>query len=843
MGGQEIPEIVKDCQTAIASLFTATKDYDSRVKDIVNERDVQQIQERFDQWAGNLGALQSTKSRLSLEHRLRNSPFTKNAIRKMLMDLHDSVQTAADIAVGKRSNRTAGPIIGSGTNLAEYDISSSDSDSAISSTSSIGNYTQAAGLTSEIQELMSAIKLGLDNLFKASVFIRKFAPKEKRQRASNTKPFDNRADVMHIKDRYPVVTKKNVALVTRLGEANARRRQYFKYRRDHNDRLSRPDTEGDVSESGSKLHLQSRPVDKSSKLTKSISSEQTKPSLLAETEATELVVDPLAEVQLSSLLDAPSAQSVVSFATSVIESSEDNLSFPPLPAEAQNNYSFLCPYCMMVVPLGRKDKDRQWRKHIVEDLEPYICTFPGCTLDSYQSQHAWFEHELLVHRNDWVCPNCAGVFESPEALEEHINKRHSQEISGKHIKTVIEQSRRPKESIQPSECPLCDDEWALAEPSVISAEEVLVVDPDQFRQHLGHHLQQVALFSLPRLNQEQEVDSNHAGGLPDRDAMPASYMWVRDDCGRGWTIISRRRATFITFAFFLAKRHMVKLPRSRRIENNALGDPDENRLPSHARKNRDDWSVIFNQAVPRVLDVDLVHTVVHETTVWCVCFSHDGKYVATGSNRLAQIYDVKTGEEVCAFALQEENDVSVDNYKRLYIMYIRSVCFSPDSKYLAIGGDDKLVWEIQSRTIRNTFAHEGMVTSLDFTCDGRTIASGSYDYTVRLWDVESSKVRLALTAGSIVQAVAISPNSKYVAAGSYHGVRVWDSHHGYLLANFEDPDNLTNRVGAIAFSPNSKYLVGGNNGNTIKMWELPSSEDEGGRCVKSFEGDMVRFLA
>lgn len=161
-----------------------------------------------------------------------------------------------------------------------------------------------------------------------------------------------------------------------------------------------------------------------------------------------------------------------------------------------------------------------------------------------------------MHRNSWVCPRCSGIFESSEALERHIEERHSQEISSKQITTVIEQSRRPIEFIQPNECPFCDDEWASVELSAIPEEEVLVVDLDEFRRHLGHHLQQAALFSLPRLNQDQEMDSNHVVGFLDRDAMPAGYRWVRDDCGRGWSIVSDRRATFVALAFFLAKCRM-----------------------------------------------------------------------------------------------------------------------------------------------------------------------------------------------------------------------------------------------------------------------------------------------
>ncbi|KAI0024709.1 WD40-repeat-containing domain protein [Xylariomycetidae sp. FL0641] len=283
------------------------------------------------------------------------------------------------------------------------------------------------------------------------------------------------------------------------------------------------------------------------------------------------------------------------------------------------------------------------------------------------------------------------------------------------------------------------------------------------------------------------------------------------------------------------------------LVNNALGDLDVERLPAHVKKTRDDWFVIFNQAVPRLLDVDLVHTLVHESVVCCVRFSHDGKYVATGCNRSAQIYDVATGDKVCV--LQDESaDITGD-------LYIRSVCFSPDGKYLATGAEDKLirVWDIQNRTIRNQFSgHEQDIYSLDFARDGRTIASGSGDRTVRLWDIEASTNILTLTIEDGVTTVAISPDTKYVAAGSLDkSVRVWDIHQGYLLERLEGPEGHKDSVYSVAFSPNGKDLVSGSLDKTIKMWELSSPrgvnnpQPKGGRCVKTFEGhrDFVLSVA
>jgi len=161
------------------------------------------------------------------------------------------------------------------------------------------------------------------------------------------------------------------------------------------------------------------------------------------------------------------------------------------------------------------------------------------------------------------------------------------------------------------------------------------------------------------------------------------------------------------------------------------------------------------------------------------------------------------------------------------------------------------VWDIQSKKIRNIFAgHEQDIYSLDFARNGRHIASGSGDKTVRLWDIDVGQQVLTLSIEDGVTTVAISPDGRYVAAGSLdRSVRVWDSTSGYLVERLEGGEGHKDSVYSVAFSPDGHQLVSGSLDKTIKMWELtpqkgmlPGSGPKGGKCIRTFEGHKVGFL-
>lgn len=89
---RNIAAIALNCRSSITKLLAATTGEGYCVKDLLNTRDVQQMRDRFNQWAGNLGALHPFQSPLSIEHRLRDAPLVKESVLRTLSDLYSSIE-------------------------------------------------------------------------------------------------------------------------------------------------------------------------------------------------------------------------------------------------------------------------------------------------------------------------------------------------------------------------------------------------------------------------------------------------------------------------------------------------------------------------------------------------------------------------------------------------------------------------------------------------------------------------------------------------------------------------------------------------------------------------------
>ncbi|KAI7867227.1 WD40-repeat-containing domain protein [Spinellus fusiger] len=269
--------------------------------------------------------------------------------------------------------------------------------------------------------------------------------------------------------------------------------------------------------------------------------------------------------------------------------------------------------------------------------------------------------------------------------------------------------------------------------------------------------------------------------------------------------------------------------------NGGLGDIDPDNVPANMKVEGQDWFALFNPKVPRYLKVDLVHSFDHGSVVCCVKFSADGRYLAAGCNQATYIYDTLTAARVAV--LQDENAGREND------LYIRSVCFSPDGKHLATGAEDKQIriWDITKKCIRGVLqGHEQDIYSLEFSRDGRILVSGSGDRTARIWDWIENRCLFTLRINELdqkdpgVTSVAISPDGRLVAAGSLDKiVRVWDATTGQPLERLEGHKDS---VYSVAFMPDGKTLVSGSLDKTLRMWQL-------GTNANGFKGDRSKVSA
>ncbi len=153
---------------------------------------------------------------------------------------------------------------------------------------------------------------------------------------------------------------------------------------------------------------------------------------------------------------------------------------------------------------------------------------------------------------------------------------------------------------------------------------------------------------------------------------------------------------------------------------------------------------------------------------------------------------------------------------------VYSVCFSPDGNTIASGSFDNTIklWDASTGTLKTTITEGGnYVLSVRFSSDGKTIASGSAaDNIIKLWDAKTGTLKTTLTGHNRhVRSVCFSPDGKTVASGSGDNtIKLWDARTGTLKTTITEGGNY---VLSVCFSPDGKTIASGSRDNTIKLWD------------------------
>jgi WD40 repeat protein len=147
----------------------------------------------------------------------------------------------------------------------------------------------------------------------------------------------------------------------------------------------------------------------------------------------------------------------------------------------------------------------------------------------------------------------------------------------------------------------------------------------------------------------------------------------------------------------------------------------------------------------------------------------------------------------------------------------------PDGKTIASASFEGTVrlWDLQGNEIAK-FKHEDWVSSVAFSPDGKTIASASVDNTVRLWDLAGNPLVTFQGHESWVNSVVFSPDGKTIASAFDNGnVMLWDS-QGNEWLTFQGHKSW---VSSVAFSPNSKTIASASDDHTVRLWPVRTLDE------------------
>jgi WD40 repeat protein len=152
-----------------------------------------------------------------------------------------------------------------------------------------------------------------------------------------------------------------------------------------------------------------------------------------------------------------------------------------------------------------------------------------------------------------------------------------------------------------------------------------------------------------------------------------------------------------------------------------------------------------------------------------------------------------------------------------------SVAFSPDGKMLASGswnGTVKL-WNLEGKQLHTLTGHSDKVWSVAFSPDGKTVASASDDKTVKLWSVEGKLLQTLTGHTRAVYSVSFSPDGKMIVFASDHKtIKLWNLEEKQLQTLTEH----TRAVYSVSFSPDGKMLAFASLDGTVKLWNLEGKQ-------------------
>jgi hypothetical protein len=200
--------------------------------------------------------------------------------------------------------------------------------------------------------------------------------------------------------------------------------------------------------------------------------------------------------------------------------------------------------------------------------------------------------------------------------------------------------------------------------------------------------------------------------------------------------------------------------------------------------------------------------------ILALSFAKDGKTLLVASTDALSVGDVEKESIRAAF-----------KWGKLSAL---SAAIAGDGRLVACGTADGTVrlWSTTGKELLTLKGPKKGVFALAFSAGGDLLAAGFADGTVRLWEMPSGKegVRLKGKAKGIVRALAFSPDrSRLASAGGHDGLTLWDLKTGAKSTTFKTRTGL---FYSMAFSPDGKLLAAGSPNGTVQFWNPVSGKEQ-----------------